>query len=276
MPQNRKRKEITFTCVKVMIMKMFIPGLVSVTYRPMTPAQIISAAREAGLSAIEWGGDIHVPHGDTGRAAVTGGMTRGAGLMPISYGTYYYTGTYGDDYMHKFRKCLECADILGAPNLRLWAGKKNSEDVGADERAAMVTELRACARAAAGRGKTISFEYHGNSLTNRAPSAVRLIEEIAEPNVSLYWQPNQFVSFEQNIENLKLVLPYVSNVHVFAWLGRDRFLLSEHADMWHAYMDILASTGREHGMLLEFVPGDDSAKLPTEAATLLSWIGSHS
>lgn len=251
---------------------MFIPGLVSVTYRPMTPAEIISAARHAGLSAIEWGGDVHVPHGDTRRATLVGGMTRGACLFPLSYGTYYHAGTYGDDYRAEMLRCIETADDLGTPNLRLWAGKKNSEDVTPEARAALVSELRECARLAACRGKKISFEYHQNSLTNKAPSAVQLIEEIGMPNVTLYWQPNQFVSFEQNIENLKLVLPYVSNVHVFAWKERDRFLLSEHETMWRTYLDILSSDGKEHGLLMEFVPHDDPALLDSEAATLLSWI----
>lgn len=251
---------------------MFLTGLVSVTYRKMTPAEIITAARAAHLSAIEWGGDIHVPMGETGTAARVGGMTRGAALQPISYGTYYAAGTNGAQFEDVFRRCVETADILGAPNLRLWAGKRNSEDVTKAERAAMVEELRTCAKLAASRGKTISFEYHQNTLTNCAPSAVQLIEELAMPNVSLYWQPNQFVSFAQNVENLQLVLPYVSNVHVFAWREHDRFLLSEHADMWRRYLDILAQNPSDHGLLLEFVPNDDPSLLCGEAATLRSWL----
>ena len=112
---------------------MFIPGLVSITYRPLTPAQLIALTRTAGLSAIEWGGDVHVPHGNTGAAARVGGMTRGAGLDTISYGTYYKAGTYGSAYADTFAAMLDTADALGAPNLRLWAGGKNSQDVTADE-----------------------------------------------------------------------------------------------------------------------------------------------
>ncbi len=251
---------------------MFIPGLVSITYRPLNPTEILSAVRAANLSAVEWGGDVHVPHGDTKTATIVGGMTRGAGIFPISYGTYYRVGTYGEAYQTEFWKCVESADTLGSPNLRLWAGNKNSEDVTAAERTVIVREARACARIAATRGKKISFEYHGGTLTNKADSAVRLIEEIGMPNVSLYWQPNQFVSFEENIANLKSVLPYVSNVHVFAWIGGDRFPLADHETMWRTYLDILASTGRMHGCLMEFVPGDDPTILTEEAATLRDWL----
>ena len=44
-------------------------GLVSVTFRKLTPEKIIELVSEAGLNAIEWGGDVHVPHGDLKRAA---------------------------------------------------------------------------------------------------------------------------------------------------------------------------------------------------------------
>ena len=42
-------------------------GLVSVTFRDKTPAEIVSEVKKAGLDAIEWGGDVHVPHGDVKR-----------------------------------------------------------------------------------------------------------------------------------------------------------------------------------------------------------------
>jgi len=47
---------------------MIVPGWVSITFRSLTAERIIALVRQAGLSAIEWGGDIHVRHGDTGRA----------------------------------------------------------------------------------------------------------------------------------------------------------------------------------------------------------------
>jgi hypothetical protein len=45
-----------------------IPGLVSVTFRKLAPAAIVELAVKAQLRSIEWGGDVHVPHGDV-RAA---------------------------------------------------------------------------------------------------------------------------------------------------------------------------------------------------------------
>ena len=46
---------------------------------------------------------------------------------------------------------------------------------------------------------TISFEYHGGTLTNNADSALRLMHDIARANASLYWQPNQYKDLDFNI-----------------------------------------------------------------------------
>ena len=39
-------------------------GLVSISFRGHTPEQILSAMKEAGLSYIEWGSDVHAPKDD--------------------------------------------------------------------------------------------------------------------------------------------------------------------------------------------------------------------
>ena len=39
---------------------MWIPGLVSISFRNESPKAIIDASKAAGLRAIEWGGDVHV------------------------------------------------------------------------------------------------------------------------------------------------------------------------------------------------------------------------
>ena len=75
---------------------MLYPGLVSITYRQCSPEQIIALCRDNNLSAVEWGGDVHVPHGDLETAVKVAGMTRAAGLCMPSYGTYYKAGAYGD------------------------------------------------------------------------------------------------------------------------------------------------------------------------------------
>ena len=40
-----------------------IPGLVSVTFRQLSPEDIIDITYASGLKAVEWGSDVHLPAG---------------------------------------------------------------------------------------------------------------------------------------------------------------------------------------------------------------------
>ena len=253
---------------------MLYPGLVSVTYRQCSPAQIIALCVENGLSSIEWGGDVHVPHGDIENAVRIGEMTRAAGLCMPAYGTYYKAGAYEKNYRVEFDKMLRTACALDTPALRLWAGSKNSEDISAVERDALIRELRDCADMAAVCKKTITFERHNGTLTNRAASALAMIREIGRDNVRTHWQPSQFLTHEENCEGLSLLLPYIDCVHVFAWEGANsqRFLLSEHHDRWADYLSILNGAEQDIHLLMEFTPQNDPAEFPTEAQTLHAWL----
>lgn len=51
---------------------MFKPGLVSITFRQFGVEKIIELVKTAQLKYIEWGGDIHAPHGDVDRAKQVG------------------------------------------------------------------------------------------------------------------------------------------------------------------------------------------------------------
>ncbi|MBE6658736.1 MAG: hypothetical protein E7604_09855 [Ruminococcaceae bacterium] len=253
---------------------MFHTGLVSITYRQCTPEQIISLCVENGLSAIEWGGDVHVPHGDTEVAVRIGEMTRTAGLCMPAYGTYYKAGTYGKDYRREFEKILHTACALDTPALRLWAGTKNSEDIADDERDALLSELRDCADMAAAHGKAITFERHNGTLTNRAAATLAMIHEIGRENVRTHWQPSQFLTHEENCRGLSLLVPFIDCVHVFAWEGANarRFTLAEHRDRWADYLSILKGAQQDIHLLMEFTPQNDPAEFPTEAQTLHTWL----
>jgi hypothetical protein len=50
---------------------MIRTGLVSVTFRQLSAEEIIKLVVCAGLEGIEWGGDIHVPHGDLKRSSAS-------------------------------------------------------------------------------------------------------------------------------------------------------------------------------------------------------------
>ena len=249
---------------------MLTPGLVSVSFRPLTCEKIIEIAKSAGLRSVEWGGDIHVPAGDAARAADVYNKTAAAGLSVAAYGSYYKLGTH-EDPAGEWRKVLQSAVALRAPVVRIWAGVNASQAVGEAARAALVREARSAADAAAVHGITVVFECHRNTLTDDWRSALRLLREIDRPNVKTYWQPNEDRDFADNQEALAALLPHVVNLHVFHWPQPDvRLPLSKGTDRWREYLSIAASDGKDRACLLEFMPDDRPETLPREAQTLLT------
>ncbi|MBC8139296.1 MAG: TIM barrel protein, partial [Fibrella sp.] len=140
------------------------PGLCSVTLRQHSATEVIRLAREAGLEGIEWGGDIHVPPGESALAQRVGKQTRAAGLAVISYGSYYRLAHSETDGM-AFASVLETALALQAPVIRVWAGTKSPEKTTKPEQAAIIADASRVATLAESAGVRVALEFHANTLT---------------------------------------------------------------------------------------------------------------
>lgn len=252
---------------------MIHSGLVSITFRKLSPAEIVALVRKAGLTGIEWGGDVHVPHGDIGRAREVRAMTQEAGLRVAAYGSYYRAG-WSETNGLPFRQVLDSAVELGAPTIRVWPGGKGSADVDATGRRAVVDDLRRIADIAAQAGVTISTEFHGGTLTDTNESACRLLEEVAHPNLFTCWQPHNGEATEACVEGLRAVLPRVGNVHVFHWwpTSAERHALADGAARWTPFLKELKTLPGERFAMLEFVQGDSEDAFLRDAATLVAWL----
>jgi Xylose isomerase-like TIM barrel. len=246
---------------------MFKTGIVSVTFRKLTSENIISLAAGASLNGIEWGGDIHVPHGDMDTALDVKFLTDEASLDCLSYGSYYkMTGS-----ANEWSDVLMCAESLFVPNVRVWAGNKGSADTSAAERDRIIAEAQMLADMLADEGESaISFEFHSGTLTDTPESAVELMKRIERDNVKLYWQPNQFRTHEENLRGLDLVVPYLSNVHVFAWEGHEKFPLEHHRQRWIEYLDKikLHDEKSNSALIMEFVKDDSPEQFKRDAEEL--------
>ena len=64
-------------------------GLVSISFRALAPHEVVALVVRSGLKGVEWGGDVHVPHGDEVRTKEVAALTRAAGLCCCAYGSYY-------------------------------------------------------------------------------------------------------------------------------------------------------------------------------------------
>ncbi|MDQ3812626.1 MAG: sugar phosphate isomerase/epimerase [Armatimonadota bacterium] len=260
---------------------MISPGLVSITFRQLSPAEIVRLVVQAGLQGIEWGGDVHVPHGDLARAREVRGLTADVGLVTAAYGSYYRLGHSETDGL-PFERVLETAVALEAPTVRVWAGTRGAAEADADYRKLIIDESRRIADIAAAAGITVSYEYHGGTLTDTPASALDLLEQAAHPNLKTLWQPLNWQPTDEatraNVQSLRQVLPWLTNVHVYHWVTdeagqRERRSLAAGEASWREYLRTISATGRDHWALIEFVRHDTPEEFLEDAQALREWLG---
>lgn len=257
---------------------MLIPGLVSISFRKLSVAEIIDLCQTNGLTAIEWGGDVHVPHGDVAAATHTGEATRSAGLVVAAYGSYYRCDAEANQ--PDFDDVLASARALRAPVIRVWAGTTGSAQTADDKRSTITADLRRIGQAAADAGIEIGIEYHANTLTDDPDSALALIQAVAHPNVKLYWQSSNGKSAEYSLGVLEKLLPNVSHLHAFHWEFKgdtfERLPLSEGRQDWQKYLSVVATSPRpDRAIMLEFVRDDSTEQLRVDAQTLKEFIAEY-
>ncbi|MFL7793458.1 MAG: sugar phosphate isomerase/epimerase family protein [Anaerolineae bacterium] len=249
---------------------MIHSGLVSITFRQLSPREIVDLVVKAGLEGIEWGGDIHVPHGDLLRAREVRRMTQEAGLAVAAYGSYYRVER--DDPV-PFDSVLATAVELGTPAVRVWAGTRGSAEADAAYRAEVIDLSRRIADMAAGAGVTVAYEFHDGTLTDTNTSARDLLEAVAHENVKSYWQPPRGSAVAYNLDGLDAVLPWLLHAHVFSWGATgERLPLADGEMGWMQYLRKIASSGRDHFAMLEFVQDDAPESFLRDAITLKQWL----
>jgi len=250
---------------------MIRPGLVSITFRQHTPRHIVDLVKRADLQAIEWGGDVHIPHGDLKQARLVREMTQDAGLDVSSYGSYYRVGVSDPD---EFGPIVDTACELGAPTIRIWAGNQGSEISDDRYRSRVVNLSREAAALAAQVSTKVAFEFHPNTLTDTNESARALLEAINHPNMECYWQPPPGSTAANNLEGIDAIYPWLSNLHVFTWHRetRKRLPLFAGESDWMAYLARVAGSSRDRFALIEFVQNDTDEAFLQDAATLRRWL----
>lgn len=251
---------------------MISTGLVSITFRQLTPEAIISLVREAGLRGIEWGGDVHVPHGNLARAREVGELTREAGLEVAAYGSYFRAG-HSEEAGLPFSQVLDSALELGAPVIRVWAGSAGSATVDNEARWRVVSDLRRIAEFAAKAGVRIATEFHGGTLTDTNESANQLLVEVDHANLYSYWQPLMGMTDEICLEAIGQLAPRLSHLHVYHWDSpQERCLLVEGAERWQKFLQAADAIPGDRYAMLEFVKDDAPENFLGDAATLREWL----
>ena len=239
--------------------KKYNLGLVSVSFRDRTPEEILSAVKDAGLTCIEWGSDVHCP---PEKAEEIAALQEKHGITCCSYGTYFRLGITP---MEELPAYITAAKVLGTDIVRLWCGDKNSEEYTEAEKEELFSQCRAAAAIAEREGVTLCMECHNWTYTNSKEGAYELMQAVNSPAFRMYWQPNQFQAFAENIAYATMLAPYTLHLHVFNWQGREKYPLHLAQEVWKAYLHCFVP-GKT--LLLEFMPDNKIETLKQEATAL--------
>jgi len=247
------------------------PGLVSVTFRDLQPTEIMALCRKCGLQGIEWGGDVHAPHGDTEGAREILELSRALGLEVAAYGSYYRAGESPREGL-SWAQVLASARAMQAPLIRVWAGKRGSAEADEAYVGRVIDDLRRICQASE---IAVACEFHGGTLCDSGQAARRVLEAVDHPRLKMLWQPANGASIEARLDDLRAVAPWLANLHVFQWGaggGGDKRGLEEGRAEWKQYLSEASEDGAARWALLEFVRGDSPQQLERDARTLRSWL----
>ncbi len=244
-------------------------GLVSITFRQLAVPRIVELVAQAGLQAIEWGGDIHAPPGQAEVAREVRKHTEQAGLSVAAYGSYYRAGATPPA---EFADVLDTALALDTPTIRVWAGNRGSAELTEEERGQVVEDLERIAALASRQGVIVACEYHGDTLTDTCDSALRLLRETADSELRFYWQPLHGTPPADRQRGLREVMPRLRHLHVYNWRLEDRarLPLAQGLELWRTWLREVVENApcQPVACLLEFVRDDSPEQFLQDAKAL--------
>ena len=239
-------------------------SLTSVTFRKKSIEEIVDLVAQAGIDAIEWGGDVHVPPTDPEAAAKAVKLCQEKGIAISAYGSYYRC-----DEEEDFAPVLEGALRLGTHVIRVWAGRLGSAVCPADTREKLNKKLAEAVAMAAEKGCIVATEYHPNTLTDDLDSTLQLLADV--PGLYTYWQPATSIPREPGYDTyaLEKLGKKVINVHVFHRNDKNQKVpLSVAFDKWVGHFrDLEKFCAVKYGAI-EFVMDDTSEQFLDDAKVL--------
>jgi len=239
-------------------------GMTSLTLRNQCVEDVIKVARAAGVEGIEWGvSDEHLPLCDCVQAEKIKTLSKKYGVKIFSLGSYC-----GMNDKEMCDKTLETAVMLGAPVIRVWAGEQSPKDCDEDYINLIVSNTVYMAKKAEKYNISLGFEYHQNTLTETAESAVALVKKVNMKNVGLYWQPLWMSTTEENLSARTKVLPYlIGNLHIHNYSPEKGYQpLSDIMGDLHLYYDDIKE--KDYNVMIEFVKDSDFENLKDDASVL--------
>lgn len=247
-------------------MNSFRLGLCSVTFRKKSVEQVVEIAKKAGIDAIEWGADVHVKTIEDARKAKA--LCDDSKIAISSYGSYVNSADYDEN---KWDETCRIAKELGASSVRIWLGRKNSEETNEAEYQLLLENTAKMCSIARDYGLDVCPECHDHTFNNNTDAFLKICEDIDEDNFKTYFQSRYF-RMEYDLDRIDRTYPYIRDVHVsYRDLKREQYFRKKNPD----YLDILLKKFRAMDfngtVLIEFVRYDSEKQLVSDAEKIRSY-----
>ena len=247
-------------------MNYFKLGLCSVTFRKKTAEEIVRIEKNAGVSYIEWGGDVHVKSIEDAKKVKT--LCDKAGIKISSYGSYCNSAEYNEE---KWINTCEIAREMGAESVRIWLGKKNSQVTSEEEYLLLLKSTKRMCEIAAEYGIIVCPECHDNTYNNNTDAILRFIDEIKADNFRTYFQSRYF-RMAYDLDRIDRTYDYIRDVHVsYRDLKREQFFRKKDKN----YLDTLLKKLKEKNfdgiVMVEFVSYDSEKRFYKDIEKLKSY-----
>lgn len=239
-------------------------SLTSVTFRQKSIEEIVDLVAQAGLDAIEWGGDVHVPPTDPAAAEKALKLCKEKGIAVSAFGSYYRCGENED-----FSPILETALRLETKVIRVWAGNHGSAVCPPETRAQINAALAKAVALAKEAGCIVATEYHPNTLTDDLDSALQLLEDV--PGLYTYWQPATQIPRAPGYDSyaLEKLGKRCVNVHAFHRNNKnEKVPIADAFDKWVQHVRDLEKFCAVGHVAIEFVKDDAAEYFLEDAKTL--------
>ena len=189
-------------------MNYFKLGLCSVTFRKKSVREVVEIATKAGIDYIEWGGDVHVKTMEDARTVKA--LCNDAGIKISSYGSYFNSS---ESDCEKWTKICQIAKEMNASSVRIWLGRKNSEETSRDEFLALLENTKTMCGIAAEYGLLVCPECHDNTFNNNTDAFLHFSKELQKDNFRTYFQSRYF-RMEYDLDRIDRTFNFIENVHV--------------------------------------------------------------
>lgn len=107
----------------------------------------------------------------------------------------------------------EIAKKMEAPSIRIWLGKKNSEEMSDKEYRTLLENTKKMCDIASDYGLDVCPECHDNTFNNNTDAFLRLKKDLQKDNFKTYFQSRYF-RMEYDLDRIDRTFEFIRDVHI--------------------------------------------------------------